>query len=114
MVRRPIKAAFIFRCMAAMVDERPKLPAGDWIAADVVARDHNFMLWGFVRVCFWIVLHGAAHDERPGRDFHKAQEWLIRQIPGIRAETRVAKPHQLVARRDTLCSAQVWRAHALE
>ncbi len=49
-------------------------------------------MWGgFTAAHIFILFRVAAHHERSGRDFDEAEQVFSWQIPGIRAETRVAQ-----------------------
>jgi hypothetical protein len=91
--------------MATLVDKRPKLPAGHRVTPDVVLRQRHRMWRRFVCIGFWISGGVAAHAEWPGGDFHKTQEGIIRQVPGVRAKTGVAKLRQCVTGHDALSGA---------
>src|SRR5919106_2131836 len=98
--------------MATLIDKGPKLPASHWIAPDVIARQGDFVWREFVRVGVRVLARIAADQERTRRDFDEAEQRIIREIPGIRAEARIAKPSQFVTCSDALDSVQVTRTHA--
>src|SRR5262245_31129410 len=96
MLGRSLRTIFAFPRTTACFHEGPKLHHSDWVTRYVIAWQRDPVPGLFVVIGHPVPLR-TPHPEHPSRDLYKPQQWLVRQIPGIRPKTRITDVSQGIA-----------------
>ncbi len=72
------------------------------------------MLRYFIIFCIRVLRFVTAHPERPRRDFHKTQQRVVRQKPGVFPETEIAQTGQRIACINPFQKWPVWILERLQ